>query len=64
MDNFEEELNKIRIEIYEEWKGLSNAEIAKLVGEHAREIAEQYHLKIIPESPRKTKKQTDLTSQQ
>ena len=53
MDNFEDELDRIRVELYEEWKDLSNAELSKLLGEHAREIAEQYHIKIIPESPMK-----------
>ena len=53
MSNFEEELDKIRVEIYEEWKGLSNAEIAKLVRERTREIVKQYNIKTIPESYRK-----------
>jgi hypothetical protein len=47
MSHFEDELDKIRIEIYEELKGLSNADSSKLVGERARKIAEQYRIKII-----------------
>ena len=53
MNSFEDELDKIRVELYEEWKDLSNAELAKLVNERARKVAEQYHIKVIAESPRK-----------
>ena len=53
LNNFEDELDKIRVELYEEWKDLPDAELSKLLGEHAREIAEQYHIKTIAESPRK-----------
>jgi len=52
-DNFEDELDRIRIEIYNEWKDLSSAEVAKLIGERTRKIAEQYHIELIEESPRK-----------
>ena len=53
MNNFEDELDKIRIERYEEMKDLSNAEAVRIVNERARKIAEQYNIKIIAESPRK-----------
>jgi hypothetical protein len=54
MSNFEEELDQIRIEIYEELKDLTNTESSKIIGDRAREIAEQYHITIIAESPRQT----------
>ena len=54
MSNFENELDKIRVDIYEELKGMTNAESSKLIGERGRKIAEQYHIKIITESPGKT----------
>ena len=50
MDNFEDELNKIRVEIYEEMKNMTNEESSKLIGERARKIAEQFHIKIIAET--------------
>ena len=53
MSNFEEELDKIRIGIYEELKGMTNAESSKIIGERAREIAEQFHIPMIAESPEK-----------
>ena len=53
MTKFEEELDQIRIEIYEELKDLTNAESSKIIGERAREIAEQFQIKIIAESPKK-----------
>ena len=54
MNNFEDELNKIRVEIYEELKDLSNAESARIVNERARKIAEQFNIKIIAETPMKS----------
>ena len=54
MDNFEDELDRIRVELYEEWKDLSDAELSKLIRERTQKIAEQYNIKIIPESYRKT----------
>lgn len=53
MSNFEDELDRIRVELYEELKGLTNAESAKIVGERAKKIAEQYKIRIVTESPRK-----------
>ena len=53
MNNFEEELNKIRVEIYEELKNLTNEESSKLIGERARKIAEQFNIRIIAETPMK-----------
>ena len=63
MDNFKDELDKIRVELYEEWKDLSNAESAKLIGERARKITKQYHIKIIAESPRKTNSRDSMVKQ-
>ena len=53
MSNFEDELDRIRVELYEELKGLTNAESAKIVGSRTKKIAEQYKIKIIAESPRR-----------
>ncbi|MCL2120478.1 MAG: hypothetical protein FWH27_18855 [Planctomycetaceae bacterium] len=42
------------MDIHEELKDLTNAESSRIIGERAREIAEQYHIEMIAESPRKT----------
>ena len=47
MSRFEDELDKIRVEMYEELKDLSNAESAKVIGERVRKTVEQFHIKII-----------------
>jgi len=53
-NHFEDELDKIRIALYEEFKDMSNEESARIIGERARKIAEEFHIKIIKESPRKS----------
>ena len=50
MSNFEDDLDKIRVQLYEEFKGMSNAESAKVIGERAKKVAEQYNIKIISEA--------------
>ena len=52
-DHFEDELNRIRVKIYEEIKDLTNEESAKLLNERARRIAEEFNITIIKETPMK-----------
>ena len=46
MKNFEDELNKIRVELFEETKELAKKDIIKSVNSHAHEIALGYGIKI------------------
>jgi hypothetical protein len=45
MNDFEHELDKIRGELYEQTKHLTNAEAARMTNERGRRLAEQYGLK-------------------
>jgi hypothetical protein len=49
MNNFEDQLDIIRAELYEETKDMTNAEAARFVNETARPIAAKYGIKIIKE---------------
>jgi hypothetical protein len=49
MNNFEDQLDVIRAELYEETKDMTNADAARFVNETARPIAEKYGIKIIKE---------------
>lgn len=47
-NDFEDELDAIRVELYEERKHLSNAEIVRLSNANARRIADKYGLVVEP----------------
>jgi hypothetical protein len=49
MTNFEDQLDVIRAELYEETKDMTNADAARFVNETARPIAAKYGIKIIKE---------------
>ena len=46
MKDFEDELDKIRIELFEDTKGMDTKDIIKSVNSHAYKIASQYGIKI------------------
>ncbi|MDR1466678.1 MAG: hypothetical protein LBI40_03570 [Treponema sp.] len=45
MNNFEDELDKIRIQLYEETKNLDKALLVKTINSHARRIADELGIK-------------------
>jgi hypothetical protein len=47
MNNFEDELDKIRIQLYEETKDLDKASLVKTVNSNAKKIADEFGIKII-----------------
>jgi hypothetical protein len=47
MNNFEDQLDVIRAELYEETKNMTNADAARFVNETARPIAAKHGIKII-----------------
>jgi len=46
MKNFEDELDRIRIELYEKTKGLEKMDIINDVNSHAKKIAYDFGIKI------------------
>ena len=46
MKDFENELDSIRIELYEKTKGMEKEEIIFNVNSHAKEIAQEFGIKI------------------
>ena len=46
MKNFEDELDKIRVELFEETKGMDKKDIIKSVNSHALKIALAHGIKI------------------
>jgi hypothetical protein len=44
--DFEDELDAIRVKLYEETKGLDSAEFAKELNSRAKRIADKYGIKI------------------
>ena len=46
MKNFEDELDKIRVELFEETKGMDKKDIIKSVNSHAYKIALEHGIKI------------------
>jgi hypothetical protein len=46
-NNAEQEINKIRVELYNESKNLSSSEQIKKTNETAKKIADKYGLKLI-----------------
>jgi hypothetical protein len=49
MNNFEDRLDVIRAELYEETKNMTNADAARFVNETARPVAAKYGITIIKE---------------
>jgi hypothetical protein len=47
MNNFEDELDRIRIQLYEETKNLDKAALIKTVNSNAQRIADELGIKII-----------------
>ena len=48
MKDFEDELDKIRIALYEETKNMTNAEMVNFFNKRGKKIANQHGFKIIP----------------
>ena len=46
-ENFEDLLDAIRVELYEQTKDMTNSEAARVTNEHAKKIAEEYGIKIV-----------------
>jgi hypothetical protein len=47
MNNFEDELDKIRVQLYEETKDLDKASLVKIVNSNAKKIADEFGIKIM-----------------
>ncbi|MDR1930301.1 MAG: hypothetical protein LBQ44_06675 [Treponema sp.] len=47
MNNYEDELDRIRIQLYEETKNLDKASLVKAVNAKAKKIADEFGIKII-----------------
>ena len=45
--DYEDQIDSIRVGIYEKTKDMSNVDAASVANEHARKIAEQYGIKMI-----------------
>jgi hypothetical protein len=50
MDNFENQLDKIRIQIFEETKNMENSEMTHMINEHARQIAKEFGIRMIKDT--------------
>jgi len=46
-DDFEAQLDQIRVELYEQTKAMSNKDTAHITNENARRIAERYGIRIV-----------------
>jgi hypothetical protein len=51
MQTFEDQLEEIRIRLYEETKDMPTADAVRLVNDRARKIGEKYGFRLIKESP-------------
>jgi len=51
MNDFENQLDKIRVEIYEQTRELKNAEAVKAANEHGKALAVKYGIKIVKGNP-------------
>jgi hypothetical protein len=51
MDNYENELDKTRVKLYEETNNMKKDEIIGMVNTHARKIAEEFGIRIVKEIP-------------
>ncbi|MDR2346234.1 MAG: hypothetical protein LBE18_09225 [Planctomycetaceae bacterium] len=50
MTNYENELDKIRIKLYEETSNMKKDEIVKMVNTHAQKIAQEFGIRIVKET--------------
>jgi hypothetical protein len=55
MCDFEDELDKIRIQLYEETKNLDSVSLVKTVNSNAKKIADEFGIKIIKSHSAKEK---------
>jgi len=51
INDFENQLDKIRVEIYEQTKDMKNAEIVMAANNHGRALAVKYGIKIVKGTP-------------
>ena len=49
-NNYEDQLDAIRVDLYEQTKDMTNSDAARITNEHARKIAEQYGIKMVREA--------------
>ncbi|MDR3131425.1 MAG: hypothetical protein LBU18_07750 [Treponema sp.] len=49
MNNYEDQLDEIRIKLYEEMNGLKKNEIIRMVNSHAQKVAQEFGIHIIKE---------------
>ena len=47
MNDFENQLDKIRLEIYEQTKGMHNAETAKAANDYGNVLAAKYGIRVV-----------------
>ncbi|MDR0609440.1 MAG: hypothetical protein LBG58_04975 [Planctomycetaceae bacterium] len=62
MNNYENELDEIRIKLYEEMNNMEKDEIVRMVNTHAKKIAQEFGIHIVKEISENYvthKKQTD-----
>jgi pyruvate formate-lyase activating enzyme-like uncharacterized protein len=50
MNNYENELDEIRIKLYEETNSMGKDEIIRVVNTHARKIAQEFGIHIVKET--------------
>jgi hypothetical protein len=55
MNNYEDQLDEIRVKLFEETNGMKKAEIIKLVNSHAKKIAQEFGISIINEEKIKSR---------
>lgn len=48
-NEFENQLDRIRVDLYEQTKNMTNSEVVRVTNENAKKIAEQYGIKIAKE---------------
>ena len=46
-NNYEDMLDAIRIDLYEQTKDMTNSDAARVTNEHAKKIAEEFGIKIV-----------------
>jgi hypothetical protein len=50
MNNYEDEFDEIRIQLYEETKNLDKASLVEMVNSNAKKIADKFGIKIVKNS--------------
>ena len=59
--DFENQLDIIRVDLYERTKNLTNSEVVRITNENARRIAEQYGIKLTKGSAAYAVKNTNVS---